>query len=132
MTLPKRPRVLIAEDHPGVAKAICRLLALECDIVGKVADGRTVLDAAQRLQPDVIVVDLSLPNLNGLEVCRQVTDRNPQMKVIVFTAMNDSGIRQRCFEAGASAFVSKMEGGADLLSIIKRLCGDGAADGNTG
>ncbi len=65
MTLPKRPRVLIAEDHPGVAKAICRLLALECDIVGNVADGRTVLDATQRLQPDVVVVDLNLPHVHA-------------------------------------------------------------------
>lgn len=128
----KRPRVLLGEDHAELAKAVARLLSLECEVVGSVAEGDAVLEAAQRLQPDVIVVDLSLPNLNGLEVCRQVTDRNPQMKVIVFTAMNDSGIRQRCFEAGASAFVSKMEGGADLLTIIKRLCGDDAADGRTG
>ena len=70
MTLPMRPRVLIAEDHPGVAKAICRLLALDCDIVGNVADGRAVLEAVQRLQPDVVVVDLNLPHVHGLEVCR--------------------------------------------------------------
>ena len=59
--LPKRPRVLIAEDHPGVAKAVCRVLALDCDVVGSVADGSAVLEAAQRLQPDVIVLDLNLP-----------------------------------------------------------------------
>ena len=119
MTLPKRPRVLIAEDHPGVAKAICRLLALECDIVGNVADGRTVLDATQRLQPDVIVVDLNLPDVHGLEVCRQITRVNPDAKVIVFSAMNDPDVTQRCLEVGASAFVSK--GTGDLLSTIKRL-----------
>jgi DNA-binding NarL/FixJ family response regulator len=127
----KRPRVLLGEDHAELAKAVGRLLSLECEVVGSVAEGDAVLEAAQRLQPDVIVVDLSLPNLNGLEVCRQVTHRNPQAKVIVFTAMNDPDIRQRCFEAGASAFVSKMEGGADLLSIIKRLCGDDASGRNT-
>ena len=65
VTLPKRPRVLIAEDHPGVAKAVYRLLTLDCDVVGSIADGRPVLEAAQRLQPDVIVVDLNLPNVNG-------------------------------------------------------------------
>ena len=59
--LPKRPRVLLAEDHPGVAKAICRVLALDCEVVGSVADGSAVLEAAQRLQPDVIVLDLNLP-----------------------------------------------------------------------
>ena len=105
--LPKRPRVLLAEDHPGVAKAVCRMLSLDCDVVGSVADGSAVLEAAQRLQPDVIVVDLNLPNVHGLEACRQITQVNPEAKVIVFTAMNDPDVRQRSFEVGASAFVSK-------------------------
>ena len=122
--MPKRPRVLIAEDHPGLAKAICRLLALDCDIVGHVADGRTVLEAAQRLQPDVVVVDLNLPNVDGLEVCRQITQVNPEVKVIVFSAMNDPDVKQRSFEVGASAFVYKGAGDGSLLSTIKRLCDD--------
>ena len=120
--MPKRPRVLIAEDHPGVAKAVCRVLALECEIVGTVADGSTVLEAARRLQPDVIVLDLHLPNINGLEACRQITQEHPKTKVIVFTAMNDPDVKQRSFELGASAFVSK--GTADLLPTIKGLCDD--------
>jgi DNA-binding NarL/FixJ family response regulator len=115
----KRPRVLIAEDHPGMAKAIGRLLALDCDIVGNVADGRIVLDAAQRLEPDVVVVDLNLPHLHGLEVCRQIKQDNPDVRVVVFSAMNDPDIKQRCIEAGASAFVCK--GTGDLLAIVKRL-----------
>ena len=118
----KRPRVLIAEDHPAVAKAVCRLLALDCDVVGNVADGRTVLEAAHRLQPDVIVVDLNLPEIHGLEVCRQITQVNPKAKIIVFSAMNDPDVKQRCVEVGASAFVSK--GTGDLLSTVKRLCDD--------
>jgi len=102
-------------------KAVCRLLAADCDVVGSVADGRAVLEAAQRLEPDAIVVDVNLPNLNGLEACRQLTQRHPQMKVIVFTAMNDPDIRQRSFEVGASGFVFKMAGDGDLLATIKRL-----------
>ena len=97
-TLARRPRVLIADDHADLVKAVSRLLAVDCDVVGTVADGSAVLDAASRLRPDVVVVDLNLPNLNGLEACRQITDRHPQMKVIVFTAMNDPDIRQRSFE----------------------------------
>ena len=124
--LPKRPRVLIAEDHPGVAKAVCRLLALDCEVVGTVADGSALLEAAQRLQPDVIVLDLNLPNVNGLEACRQITQVNPEMKVIVFTAMNDPDVRQRSFEAGASAFVFKGMGD-ELLSTVRRL-GEAEAD----
>lgn len=120
--LPKRPRVLIAEDHPGVAKSICRLLALDCDVVGSVADGSAVLEAAQRLHPDVIVVDLNLPHVHGLEVCRQIMHVKPEAKVIVFSAMNDRDIQHRSMEVGAAAFVCK--GTGDLLSTIKRVCDD--------
>ena len=119
-----RPRVLVADDHPDVVKAVSRLLAIDCDVLGSVADGRAVLDAAQRLQPDVIVVDINLPNVNGLEACRQITQAHPEMKVIVFTATNDPDVRQRSFELGASAFVFKMAGDGDLLSTVKRLWAD--------
>jgi DNA-binding NarL/FixJ family response regulator len=105
-----------------VAKAVCRLLALDCDIVGNVADGRTVLEAAHPLQPDVIVVDLNLPHIHGLEVCRQITQANPKTKVIVFSAMNDPDVKQRSVEVGASAFVCK--GTGDLLTTVKRLWDD--------
>ena len=120
-----RPRVLVADDHPDVVKAVCRLLALDCDIVGSVADGRALLDAALRLQPDVIVVDLNLPNVNGLEACRQITQTYPDIKVIMFTAMNDPDVRQRSLEVGASAFVFKMSGDGDLLSTVRRLWAGG-------
>ena len=83
--------MLVADDHTGIVKAVCRLLSLDCDVVGSVADGSAVLEAAQRLQPDVMVLDINLPNVHGLEACRQITQGNPQMKVIVFTAMNDPG-----------------------------------------
>jgi DNA-binding NarL/FixJ family response regulator len=116
--------VLVAEDHAEVAKAVCRVLALDCEVVGSVADGNAVLEAVQRLQPDVIVIDLNLPNVNGLEACRQIRHVNPQTKVIVFTAMDDPEIRRRSLEVGASAFVSKMAVDGDLLSTVKRLCGD--------
>jgi DNA-binding NarL/FixJ family response regulator len=120
--LPKRPRVLIAEDHAGVAKAVCRLLAVDCDVVGSVADGNAVVEAAQRLQPDVIVLDLNLPHVHGLEACRLIKQMNPETKVIMFSAMNDPDVTRRSLEVGASAFVSK--GSGDLLSTIKRVCDD--------
>jgi len=120
----RRPRVLIADDHADLVKAVGRLLAVDCDVVGTVADGSAVLEAAQRLQPDVIVVDLNLPNVNGLEACRQITQAHPEMKVIVFTAMNDPDVRQRSVEVGAAAFIFKMAGNGDLLATVKRLCAD--------
>ena len=120
--LAKRPRVLLAEDHPGVAKAVGRVLALDCEVVGNVADGNAVVEAVQRLQPDVVVVDLNLPNVDGLEVCRQITQMTPDVKVIVFSAMNDPDVTRRSFEVGASAFVFKGAGARGLLSTVKRLC----------
>ena len=119
----RRPRVLLADDYPEMLKAIGRLLELDCEVVGTVSDGGALLEAAQRLAPDVIVLDLNLPNLNGLAACRQITRLHPEMKVIMFTAVNDPQARQAFFEAGASAFVSKLAS-VDLLPTIKRLCAD--------
>ena len=72
-----------------MVKAVSRLLALDCEIVGSVADGSALLEAAQRLQPDVIVLDVNLPNVHSLEACREITRVNPTTKVIMFTAMDD-------------------------------------------
>ena len=119
-----RPRVLLADDYPDIVKAVSRLLALDCEIVGTVSDGGALLEAARRLQPDVIVLDVNLPNVHSLEACREITRVNPTTKVIMFTAMNDPATSQAFFEAGASAFVSKTNAG-ELLSTIKRLCIDG-------
>ena len=117
----RRRRVLIADDHPDLVKAITRVLMLDYEVVGVVADGSAVLEATQRLQPDVVVVDLNLPTVNGLDACRQITQRNPETKVILFTAMDDPYLRQRALEVGAAAFVCKVAGDCDLLATIDRL-----------
>jgi DNA-binding NarL/FixJ family response regulator len=122
--VPKRPRVLVADDHPGMLKAVCRLLALDCEVLGMVTDGGALLEAADRLQPDVIVLDVNLPTVHGLEACRRLTAVNPKAKVVVFTAMNDPDVREQSFAVGASAFVSKLGFVRDLPSTIKRVCVD--------
>ena len=116
-----RPRVLLADDHPGVAKAFVRLLSFECDVVGVVADGSEVAEAAARLQPVVSVVDLNLPNLNGLDVCRQIRQTNPRAKVILVTAMDDERIQADALAAGASGFFSKLAAGNELIEAIRRV-----------
>jgi len=115
-----RPRVLIADDYPGMVTAVSRLLTLDCDVVGSVADGSALLEAAAELQPDVIVLDVNLPKIHGLEACRLVMRANPKVRIVVFTATIDPDIRQQFLEAGASAFVSKT-GVENLLSAIKQL-----------
>ena len=105
--MPTRPRVLLVDDHPGIAQALGRVLSPTCDVVGVIADGRDVADAAARLLPVVIVMDLNLPNVSGLDVCRHVTQNNPRVKVIVITAMTDHAIRDEAMAAGASGFFQK-------------------------
>lgn len=124
LTVSKRSRILIADDHPDLVKAMTRVLALDYEVVGVVEDGSAVLEAAQRLRPDVIVVDLNLPIVDGLDACRQVTRAIPDTKVVVFTAMDDPFLRQRALEAGAAAFVCKVAGDCDLLATINRLFAD--------
>ena len=117
--------MLLADDYPDMVKAISRLLAADCEIVGSVADGSALLEAAHRLQPDVLVLDVNLPNVSSVEACREMTRVNPRMKVIIFTAMDDADASQAFLAAGASAFVSKLAA-ADLLSTIKRVWVDPA------
>jgi DNA-binding NarL/FixJ family response regulator len=123
----RKLRVLIADDHPGIVKSLSRLLAFDCDVVGSVTDFHALAAAAQRLEPDVIVLDLSLPNADGLKACRHITKDYPGVKVIVFTAADDPDVRQRAFEAGATAFVHKLAIDEDLLSAVRRLAAGPAA-----
>ena len=117
-----RLRVLIADDNQRVVKSLSRMLSLDYDVVGSVANGTELIEAAQHLQPNVVVLDLSLRDGDSLEACRQITERNPEIKVIVFSGEDDSELRDRAVEAGASAFVDKLFADA-LLSAVKGLVG---------
>ena len=119
--MPTRPRVLLVEDHPGVVKAIARVLSSECDVVGVISDGRDAANAAARLEPVVIVVDLNLPHVTGLDVCRQITQSNPRAKVIVMTAMTDDTIHDDAMAAGASGFVRKHAAADELVVTIRKI-----------
>jgi DNA-binding NarL/FixJ family response regulator len=101
-------------------KALGRALSLECDVVGVIADGNQVAEAAARLQPVLIVLDLNLPTISGLDVCRQVTRNSPGLKVIVISATADNAIRDDALAAGASGFFLKSAAG-DLIGAIGRL-----------
>jgi DNA-binding NarL/FixJ family response regulator len=118
--VPTRPRVLLVDDHPGIVRALSRLLSTDCDVVGVMADGREAADAAARLQPVVIVVDLNLPDVSGLDVCRQITHNNPRVKVIVISARIDEAIRDEALAAGASGFFEKSAAN-ELVVAIRRI-----------
>jgi DNA-binding NarL/FixJ family response regulator len=117
--MPIRPRVLIADDHPGLVKALSRVLSIDCDIVGVVADGNDVVEAAARLQPVVTVVDLNLPHVDGLELCRRILQRNPGAKVILMTAMLDRGMADEAVAAGAYGVFGKVQAGHEMIDAIR-------------
>ena len=114
-----RPRVLLADDYPAIATAIERLLSIDCEVVGVVADGRALIESATRLRPDVIVIDLNMPNVHGLDACRQITQADPRVKVIVLTGVADADIRQHAFAAGACAYIAKHALVGELLPAVK-------------
>jgi len=118
--MPTRPRVLLADDHPAMAKALGRVLEHDCDVVGVVTDGSEVADAAARLDPVVVVVDVNLPHVNGLDVCRDIVRHNPRAKVIVITGMMDDSIRSEALAAGASGFLHKLAAGNELVGAIRQ------------
>jgi DNA-binding NarL/FixJ family response regulator len=115
-------RVLIVDDHPGIVKALSRLLvAAGHEVAGNIADFSAVPETVRHFRPDLIVLDVNLQSVDGLEVCRRITQADPQMKVIVFTAADDPDIRQRALQAGAVDFVDKRSLEGDLLSAVRRL-----------
>jgi DNA-binding NarL/FixJ family response regulator len=120
-----RLRVLLADDYPAFITAVGRLLARhDYEVVGEVEDGARLLPEAVRLQPDVIVLDLHMPNVNGLDACRDLRRVIPRSKIIVVTAETDADVRQEALAAGASAVVSKQAVGQDLLPAIRMAAVD--------
>ncbi len=116
-----RPRVLLADDYPGLLTALQRLLQSSCEVIGQVSNGGELLEAATRLKPDVIVADLRMPEVDGLEACRQLRRSMPQAKVIILTAADDAAVQTRAFECGASAFVLKSRVADDLVTAVQTV-----------
>ncbi len=117
----QRPNVLLADDHVMVLDAFQRLLEPYCNIVGKVTDGRALLELAPRLKPDVVVVDIGMPVLNGLEAARQLKAAMPQVKLIVLTMNEDPDVANEAISAGASAYLLKTSAASELLLAIESV-----------
>lgn len=101
-----------------------RLLAEDCHVVGSVPDGDQVVEAARRLEPDVILLDINMPNVSGLEACRQVAQLLPKVKVIVVTVNTDPAIMRAAFAAGAVAFIPKYAVGDRVIPAIMQAWSD--------
>ena len=114
-----RPRVLLADDHSMLLAAFRELLVPHYDVVGAVTDGRALLDAASKLKPDVIVLDISMPLLNGIEVCRQLQPKLPNTRWVFLTVNEDPDLAAEAIRLGASGFLLKSSAAVELFSAIK-------------
>jgi len=119
MSSPHRPRVLLADDHLLVAEALKSLLAPEFELVGVVEDGRALVEAAARLRPDVIVADVTMPHLNGIDALIQLRQGGDHVPVVFLTMHRDVTFARRALEAGASGFVLKHSAPAELVTAIR-------------
>ncbi len=115
------PRILIADDHQLLADACKSLLEPEFQVVGIVTDGRRLIEAAAVLRPDIIILDIYMPHLNGLDAGGQVKQKWPAVKLVFLTMTMAADVAAEAFRRGASAFVLKQSTGDELLLAIRRV-----------
>jgi DNA-binding NarL/FixJ family response regulator len=114
-----KPRVIIADDHTLLAEAFEKLLAPECEVIAKVADGRALLTAARDLHPDVVILDVAMPLLNGLDAGRQIKQMDASIKLVFVTMNEDPDLAAEAFRVGGSAYLLKRSAGSELLMAIR-------------
>lgn len=114
-------RVLLADDHLLIAEGIQKLLEPEFEFVGIVADGRSLVAAVTKLQPDIAIVDISLPLLNGLDASRHIKKEHPDVKIIVLTMHSEPTFVEQAFRVGASGYVLKQSVGSELVQAIHEV-----------
>ena len=115
----KLPRAIVADDHILVAEALCGLVASHFDVIATVADGHALVASAIALRPDVIVVDVAMPLLNGLEACRQLKQRIPGTKIVFLTMNEDPELAVEAMRSGASGYLLKKSAASELLQAMQ-------------
>ena len=121
-----RPRVLLADDHRLVAEGLKSLLSAEFELVGVVEDGRALIEAARKLRPDVIVADITMPHLNGIDALAQLKQDDEGVRVVFLTMHPEVAYARRALEAGALGYVLKHSAPSELIAAIRA-----AMDGKT-
>jgi DNA-binding NarL/FixJ family response regulator len=117
----KRRRLLLADDHPIVIAGLREVLEPQFEIVGTAEDGRALVDMAPVLKPDVILLDISMPLLNGLTAARQIKKRLPKVKLIFLTMQTDADYVKEAFRAGASGYIVKRSVASELVAAIEEV-----------
>ncbi len=115
------PRVLLADDHIILLDAFRKLLEPECEVVGTVTDGRALLEVGPTLNPDIIVLDMAMPLLNGLDAGRQLRQRMPNVKLIFLTVNEDPELAAEAFRIGASGYLLKNSAASELFHAIREV-----------
>ncbi len=116
-----RPRVLLGDDHPAVLKKVEALLAPACEIVGKLRDGEALLEAEAELHPDIMIIDISMPVLNGIDAARQLKLSGSKAKIIILTVHEDPDFVRAALSAGVSGYVIKSRMATDLISAVREV-----------
>jgi len=114
-----RPRLLLAEDHPETRELLRGLLLPEFDVLGAVEDGVALVAAAERLSPDVIVTDISMPRLDGMAAAEQILRRDPGARIVFVTAHREPVLAERGVSAGVLGYVLKLVAGDELVPAVK-------------
>ena len=114
-----RIRVLLADDHEAMLDRVARLLEAECNVVGTATDGQQVLEAAQDLKPDVLVLDVSMPVMNGIETAHRLKEAGAEARIVFLTVHDDPDFAKEALEAGALGYVIKPRIASDLRIAIK-------------
>ena len=113
-----RIRVLLADDHEAMLDRVARLLATECNVVGTVTDGQQALDAARELKPDVLVLDISMPVMNGIETAHRLKEAGAETRIVFLTVHDDPDFAREALKAGALGYVIKHRIASDLMMAI--------------
>lgn len=116
-----KPRLLLADDHPLILDADCALLGKRYEIVGFAPDGRALVEAAFKLRPDLILLDISMPLLSGIEAARRIRPSLPQVKLLFFTMHSERPYLQAAYEAGATGYVLKSAGPDELQTAVQKV-----------
>ena len=116
-------RILVADDHEVVRRGLCALLKAqpEWDVCGEAGDGREAVEKASQLKPDIVILDIGMPHLNGLEATRQILKANPDINVLILTLHDSEQLVRDIIDAGARAFVLKSDAARDLIVAVEAL-----------
>jgi DNA-binding NarL/FixJ family response regulator len=117
---------LLADDHQMLADALKRILEPRCEVVGTVCDGRALLKAASTLNPEIVVLDIAMPQLNGLDAARQLKRTMPKIKLIFMTMNEEPDLVGEAFRAGASAYLLKQAAALELTVAIEKVLKGGS------